>query len=71
MNSAAPVADARDGACKNHVSKSRRTFIQSMLAALVPAREYPRLTALSARMEAMPEFRKYPPDGPGVPGLAK
>lgn len=46
-------------------------FIQSMLAALVPAREHPRLAALSARMEALPEFRKYPPDGPGVPGLAK
>ncbi|HEY0963569.1 MAG TPA: glutathione S-transferase family protein [Pseudomonadales bacterium] len=46
-------------------------FIQSMLASLVPASDYPRLTALSARMEATREFRKYPPDGPGVPGLAK
>ena len=32
--------------------------------------EYPALTALtalSACMEALPEFIKYPPDGPGVP----
>lgn len=46
-------------------------FVQSMLGDLVPARDHPRLTALSARMEATPQFRKYPPDGPGVPGLAK
>ena len=46
-------------------------FVQSMLAELVPASEHPCLTALSARMEATPEFRKYPPDGPGVPGLEK
>jgi glutathione S-transferase len=46
-------------------------FIQSMLAPLVPASAHPKLAALSARMEAKPEFRKYPPDGPGVPGLAQ
>jgi glutathione S-transferase len=46
-------------------------FIQSMLAQLVPAADHPQLVALSARMEQRPEFRKYPPDGPGVPGLVK
>lgn len=42
-------------------------FTQSMLAALVPASDYPGLLELSERMEDMPEFLKYPPDGPGVP----
>ncbi len=46
-------------------------FIQSMLAELVPAQVHPKLAALSVRMESTPQFRKYPPDGPGVPGLAK
>jgi glutathione S-transferase len=41
-------------------------FTQSMLAAVVPASQYPGLVALSGRMEATPEFLKYPPDGPGV-----
>ena len=45
-------------------------FIQSMLADLVPAAWHPTLVALSARMEATPQFRKYPLDGPGVPGLS-
>jgi glutathione S-transferase len=42
-------------------------FTRSMLAALVPAAQYPGLSALSERMERRPEFLKYPPDGPGVP----
>lgn len=42
-------------------------FTQSMLAELVPASDYPGLLELSERMEDMPEFLKYPPDGPGVP----
>lgn len=41
-------------------------FTQSMLAALIPADKHPGLVAVSARMEATPPFRKYPPDGPGV-----
>ena len=41
-------------------------FTQSMLAKLVPASKHPALAAHSARMEATPEFRKYPPEGPGV-----
>jgi len=41
-------------------------FTQSMLATLVPAKNYPALVALSARMEREPEFIKYPPVGPGV-----
>lgn len=46
-------------------------FVQVSLGDLVPARDHPRLAALSERMEATPEFRKYPPDGPGVPPMAK
>ncbi len=41
-------------------------FTQSMLAAIVPAAKHTGLVELSQRMEATPEFRKYPPDGPGV-----
>jgi glutathione S-transferase len=46
-------------------------FTQAELANMVPARDYPALSALAARMEAMPEFIKYPPIGPGVPTVAK
>jgi glutathione S-transferase len=42
-------------------------FTQSELAAMVTAREHPALVALSARLEAAPEFSRYPPVGPGVP----
>ena len=41
-------------------------FTQSMLAAIVPAENYPGLVELSVRMERTPEFLKYPPVGPGV-----
>ena len=41
-------------------------FTQSMLASIVVAEKYPGLVALSARMERTPEFRKYPPVGPGA-----
>lgn len=41
-------------------------FTQSMLAAIVPADQHPGLVALSSRLESTPEFRKYPPVGPGV-----
>ena len=42
-------------------------FTQSMLADSVPAAEHPQLVRLSARLEETEAFRKYPPDGPGVP----
>lgn len=42
-------------------------FTQSMLADLLPAAAHPELGRLSARMEATATFRRYPPDGPGVP----
>ncbi len=45
-------------------------FAQSQLAGELPAADYPALTALSACMEALPEFIKFPPDGPGVPPVA-
>jgi len=44
-------------------------FTQSMLAHLVPAARHPGLVALSEHMEALPEFVKYPPSGPGVPAV--
>lgn len=42
-------------------------FTQSMLASIVPAGYHPALAGLSQRLEQTREFRKYPPDGPGVP----
>lgn len=44
-------------------------FVQSMIADEVPATEHPRLARLSEQYEALWVFRRYPPDGPGVPGL--
>ena len=41
-------------------------FTQSMLASIVVAEKYPGLVALSTRLERTPEFRKYPPVGPGA-----
>lgn len=41
-------------------------FTQSELGPVVPAGSYPLLSELSAHMESLPEFRKYPPVGPGV-----
>lgn len=41
-------------------------FTQSMLAAVVPAADYPGLAELSERLESSAPFLKYPPDGPGV-----
>jgi len=41
-------------------------FTQAELGPLVPAANHPALVALSGRMEQSPEFRKYPPVGPGV-----
>ncbi|RYY74342.1 MAG: glutathione S-transferase [Gammaproteobacteria bacterium] len=41
-------------------------FIQSMLADLIPANEFPRLQMLSDYAETLPEFLAFPPDGPGV-----
>jgi glutathione S-transferase len=41
-------------------------FTQSLLAAIVPASNYPGLVELSERLEQTAEFRKYPPLGPGV-----
>lgn len=41
-------------------------FTQSMLAAQVPAADFPLINSHAARMEALPQFKKYPPVGPGV-----
>lgn len=41
-------------------------FLQSMLAAVVPADRHPGLDALSQQMEQSAAFRQYPPRGPGV-----
>ena len=44
--------------------------VQSMIPEELPASQYPQLTALSARCETLPLFRRYPPAGPGVPTAA-
>lgn len=44
-------------------------FAQSMIADEVPIAAHPRLARLSEQYEALELFRRYPPDGPGVPGL--
>jgi glutathione S-transferase len=45
-------------------------FSHSMLAPELPASDYPGLVRLCARLERSEQFMNYPPDGPGVPGLA-
>lgn len=41
-------------------------FTQSELGSVVPVALCPSLSALSERMERLPQFSKYPPVGPGV-----
>ncbi len=41
-------------------------FTQSMLSHIILALDHPALSKLSARLEQMPQFMKYPPTGPGV-----
>ena len=41
-------------------------FINSMLPALVTSAAHPQLQKLSTLAENLPEFRAFPPDGPGV-----
>lgn len=41
-------------------------FTQSELGSVVPEESCPLLAELSEHMESLPEFRKYPPVGPGV-----
>ena len=43
------------------------SFTQSMLPETVPAFRHPELVAHAAREEATPQFREFPPSGPGVP----
>lgn len=43
---------------------------QSMIAEEVPAERHPALVLLSRQSEASPLFRRWPPDGPGVPAGA-
>ncbi len=45
-------------------------FLQTMLADVVPAADYPGLMALAARLEQTEVFLKYPSAGPGVPSAA-
>jgi glutathione S-transferase len=41
-------------------------FTQSMLAAVVPTVNFQNIDELAIRMEATPNFQRYPPAGPGV-----
>lgn len=42
-------------------------FTQSMVADVVIAKHYPAVSAYSEKVEALPEFLAFPPQGPGVP----
>jgi glutathione S-transferase len=44
-------------------------FAQSMIAEVVPAADYPALTAHSRAAGMLPEFLACPPTGPGVPAV--
>jgi glutathione S-transferase len=45
------------------------SFAQAMLSAVIPAGSHPYLAKLSIDMESTPAFRRYPPQGPGVPPI--
>lgn len=65
------VQRRREAFATSHTQASISTavawqFTQSMLASNVPAAKHPGLVDLSQRLEATPEFRKYPLHGPGV-----
>jgi glutathione S-transferase len=42
---------------------------RALIPAELPPERYPRLDQMSRHFETTPLFRRYPPDGPGVPGL--
>lgn len=62
-----PVLFARERSHATIMVAIAWQITQSMLASVVPAAEYPRISALAGHMEATAVFRRYPPDGPGVP----
>lgn len=68
-----PVSEGKqEPECLNHASIISAVvwqFAQSMIADEVPAAAHPRLARLSEQYEALALFKRYPPDGPGVPGL--
>ena len=43
---------------------------RSLLAGEIPAHLHPKLDRLSLQFETLPVFRRYPPEGPGVPSPA-
>lgn len=58
------------GGAPNHASLWAAViwqFVQSMIPAEVPAARHPYLARLSQRFETLPLFKRWPPDGPGVP----
>lgn len=60
----APVEPDHAGICQAVVWQ----FVQSQSAARLPPESFPHLEAHSQLCEASPLFRRWPPDGPGVPG---
>lgn len=44
-------------------------FAHEQLPQLLSDEEFPHLAGLSREFEARPVFQRYPPEGPGVPGL--
>jgi glutathione S-transferase len=65
-----PRAFERDDRHASIIAAIAWQFSYSMLAAELPAGNHAGLVQLSARMERSAQFRKFPPAGPGVPGLA-
>lgn len=45
-------------------------FANAQLPQLLPEQDFPHLAALSREFEPRAVFQRYPPDGPGVPGLS-
>jgi glutathione S-transferase len=65
---AQPLVFQRDDRHASIVAAIAWQFSHSMLSAELPAKSHRGLVQLSERMEHSAQFRKYAPDGPGVPG---
>lgn len=63
-----PLAATRDTITEDGITAAVAwTFTQSILPGVVSADEHPTLSDFTFRLETLPEFLAFPPDGPGVP----
>lgn len=63
-----PPAATRDTITEEGITAAVAwTFTQSILPGVVSAERHPALSEFTSRLEALPEFLAFPPDGPGVP----